>query len=174
MTGGAEAFEDGTVDYLGMPAVEYGLDFLESIGMSTIHERVQCLTGWLLEQLLSLRHQNGKRLVRLYGPVTARGRGGTVAFNLYDANGGVVDHQTVDALASQRNISLRTGCFCNPGAGEVALGLTEDQLTRCFRDADDRMDREDLMRCINPESGGAVRVSFGLASNFADAWIART
>ena len=75
MTGGAEAFEDGTVDYLGMPAVEYGLDFLESIGMSTIHERVQCLTGWLLEQLLSLRHQNGKRLVRLYGPVTARGRG---------------------------------------------------------------------------------------------------
>jgi len=169
MTGGAEAFEDGTVDYLAMPAVEYGLDFLESVGMSAIHERVQCLTGWLLEQLLSLRHQNGKRLVRLYGPVTAEGRGGTVAFNLYDADGHVIEHQTVDALASQRSISLRTGCFCNPGAGEVALGLTEDQLTRCFRDADDRMEREDLMRCINPESGGAVRVSFGLASNFADA-----
>ena len=52
MSGGSEAFEDGTVDYLGIPAVEYGLDFLESIGMSTIHERVYCLTGWLLEQLL--------------------------------------------------------------------------------------------------------------------------
>ena len=31
------------------------------------------------------------------------------------------------------------------------------------------MDRDDLMRCIDAESGGAVRISFGLVSNFSDA-----
>ena len=170
MSCGAEAFEDGTVDYLGIPAVEFGLDLLESVGMATIHQRISCLTGWLLDPLCALRHPNGRRLVRFYGPETSVGRGGTLSFNLYDADGRVFDHRMVDGRAFQRNISLRTGCFCNPGAGEVALGLTEDQLTRCFRDAGDRMDREDLMRCISAESGGAVRISLGFASNFADAY----
>lgn len=167
---GAEAFEDGTLDYLNIPAVELGLELIESVGMKTIHTRVTCLTSWLIEQLVTLRHPNGRPVVRVYGPVTTEGRGGTLAFNFYDANGAVIDHQTVENEASQRNIALRTGCFCNPGAGEVALGLTEADLTRCFRDADDRMDRDDFIRCIDAESGGAVRVSFGLASNFTDAY----
>ena len=166
---GAEAFEDGTQDYLNIPAVELGLTLLESVDISAVHTRVRCLTGWLIDQLLSMRHHNGRPVVRIYGPVTTDRRGGTLAFNFYDADGTVVDHQQVEAAASEQNIALRTGCFCNPGAGEVALGLTEAQLTRCFRDAEDRMDRDDLIRCIDAESGGAVRVSFGLASTFADA-----
>jgi hypothetical protein len=35
-----------------------------------IHERVRCLTGWLLHELLALRQTNGAPLVRLYGPRT--------------------------------------------------------------------------------------------------------
>ena len=169
MSVGPHAFEDGTVDYLNIPAVEFGLDLLESVTMSVIHERVRCLTAWLLDQLQSLRHPNGRRVVRLYGLLTPEGRGGTVAFNLCDAHGAVIDHRSVDVRASRQHIALRTGCFCNPGAGEVALGLSEDELKRCFRSADGRMDRDDLIRCIDAESGGAVRISFGLASNFADA-----
>ena len=169
MSAGAHAFEDGTVDYLSIPAVEFGLDLLESVSLSVVHERVRCLTGWLLDQLQSLRHSNGRHAVRLYGPITTEGRGGTLAFNFSDADGTLLDHQIVDVRASQRHIALRTGCFCNPGAGEVALGLSEDELNRCFRNADDRMDREDLMRCIDAESGGAVRISLGLVSNFSDA-----
>jgi len=170
MSAGAHAFEDGTVDYLSIPAVEFGLDLLESVSMSVIHERVRCLTGWLLDSLGSFRHANGRRAIRLYGPITSAGRGGTLAFNFSHADGTLLDHQAVDIRASRRHISLRTGCFCNPGAGEVALGLSEDDLNRCFRNADDRMDRDDLMRCINAESGGAVRISLGLVSNFSDAY----
>jgi len=170
MSVGPHAFEDGTVDYLSIPAVKFGLDLLDSVTMSVIHERVRCLTAWLLDQLQSLRHANGRRVVRLYGPITAEGRGGTVAFNLSHADGTLLDHRSVEVRASQHHIALRTGCFCNPGAGEVALGLSEDELKRCFRNADDRMDRNDLMRCINAESGGAVRISFGLVSNFSDAY----
>src|SRR5215471_8080278 len=64
MLEGGEAFEDGTVNYLALPAVEMGLKHLQGIGMETIHERVCCLTRWLLETLLSLRHSNGQALVQ--------------------------------------------------------------------------------------------------------------
>ncbi len=33
------------------------------------------------------------------------------------------------------------------------------------------MDRGDLMRCIDADSGGAVRISLGLASTFTDAYL---
>ena len=51
MSVGPHAFEDGTVDYLSIPAVEFGLDLLDSVTMSVIHDRVRCLTAWLLDQL---------------------------------------------------------------------------------------------------------------------------
>jgi len=37
---GAAHFEDGTVNYLSLPAVEIGLRFLDRIGIETIHARV--------------------------------------------------------------------------------------------------------------------------------------
>ena len=37
-------FEDGTLNYLGIPAVEIGLAPLERIGIETIATRVRCLT----------------------------------------------------------------------------------------------------------------------------------
>ena len=169
MSVGPEAFEDGTPDYLSIPAVTHGLDLLESVGIGVIHERVRCLTSWLLDQLVALRHPGGQPFVKLYGPLTGYRRGGTVAMNFCDADGTVIDHQMVDDRATREGIALRTGCFCNPGAGEVALGLSETELTRCFRDAGDRMSRADFIRCIDADSGGAVRVSFGLVSNFDDA-----
>ena len=165
---GAAAFEDGTLDYLNIPAIELGLDLLDSVGIETVHERVACLTSWLMKELLRLRHSSGGGLVRIYGPTSMESRGGTLAFNFYTESGAVIDHNTVEEMAAGQGISLRTGCFCNPGAGEVALGIGEEELTRCFAAAPDRMDRDDLMRCINADSSGAVRVSLGWVSNFAD------
>ena len=68
LTPGPAGFEDGTVNYLSLPAVEIGLKYIESIGIDLIHTRVMCLTGWLIDRLLALRHSNGKPLIRLYGP----------------------------------------------------------------------------------------------------------
>jgi molybdenum cofactor sulfurtransferase len=50
---GAQGFEDGTLNYACLPAVERGLDFLDSIGIGVIHTRVMSLTGWLLEHARS-------------------------------------------------------------------------------------------------------------------------
>ena len=76
MADGASAFEDGTLDYLNIPAVEIGLKHIESIGYDVISERVHSLTGWLLDNLYSMKHKNGVPLVRVYGPTTIDSRGG--------------------------------------------------------------------------------------------------
>jgi selenocysteine lyase/cysteine desulfurase len=129
---GSAGFEDGTINYLNIPAVAISLKHIATIGIETIHERVRCLTGWLLDQLLALRHHNGAPLVRLYGPPNLEMRGSTLTFNLYDPEGRYFDYRRVEALANQSNISLRTGCFCNPGAGETAHQLTQDEMAPYF------------------------------------------
>jgi selenocysteine lyase/cysteine desulfurase len=171
LASGAAAFEDGTLDFASRPAVELGLDLLDAVGVEVVHERVRLLTGWLLGELLALRHGNGRDLVRLYGPADVDRRGGTLAFNLHDAAGAVIDHREVERRATQRGISLRTGCFCNPGAGETALELSRAELETCFASAPEaRLTWDDLRLCVDPKAAGAVRVSLGLVSSFADAW----
>jgi selenocysteine lyase/cysteine desulfurase len=171
---GSAGFEDGTPDFTNIPAVELGLDLLDVVGMETIHERVRLLTGWLLDEMLSLHHGCRTPLIRLYGPPDLRQRGGTLAFNLQRADGAVIDHRSVEQAAARRSISIRTGCFCNPGAGELALGLSRDEIERCFAGAPTgRMSYDDLRRCIDPRASGAVRASLGLVSNFADVWTFR-
>lgn len=172
LSAGEAGFEDGTLNYLGIPAVEIGLRYLESIGIETIAERVRCLTGWLLEQLLALRHDNGRPMVRIYGPATTEERGGTISLNLYDPHGHLLDYRRVEELAGAQAISLRTGCFCNPGAGEMAEGLTEQDMLAGY-DLGDRASLPAFVKLMQErgsnKSAGAIRVSLGIASNFADA-----
>ena len=166
------AFEDGTLNYLAIPAVGIGLRHLQSIGIETIGERVRCLSGWLLEELLALRHSNHRALVRLYGPATTAARGGTIALNLYDPNGHLLDYRRVEELAGEAGISLRTGCFCNPGTGETAEGLTEDDMRAglAVGPGINLLAFARLMRERGHKNAGAIRVSVGLATNFADVW----
>jgi selenocysteine lyase/cysteine desulfurase len=167
---GPEAFEDGTPDYLSMPAIEIGLNHIAQVGYTAIHARVAALTGWLLEQLNGLQHDNGLPAVRIYGPLTTEDRGGTLALNFFDENGRIVDHRMVEDQANRMKISLRTGCFCNPGGGEIALGISEKELSACFSRAPAHLTLDDFRQCIDDGSTGAVRVSLGVASNFADAF----
>jgi selenocysteine lyase/cysteine desulfurase len=170
------AFEDGTVNFLSIPDVTVGIDWISGIGIDLIHQRVSMLTGLLLDSLGTLKHGNGAPMVRLYGPATASARGGTVAFNFLDPAGRIVDERAVGRDASAAGISLRTGCFCNPGAGEWAFGLSRRDVRgpwwrallvggfsrQAVTTVDDYLDR------IGLPSGGAVRVSVGIASNLAD------
>jgi selenocysteine lyase/cysteine desulfurase len=166
------AFEDGTLNYLSIPAVEIGLLHLQSIGIDTIAERVRCLTGWLLEELLALRHSNGRAMVRIYGPANTQSRGGTVTLNLYDPQGHLLDYRRVEELAGAEGISLRTGCFCNPGAGETSEGLTEEDMRAGFSLGAEinLLSFVRMMQERGHKSAGAIRASIGIASNFRDVW----
>jgi molybdenum cofactor sulfurtransferase len=163
---GAAHFEDGTVNYLNLPAVEVGLRFLDRIGIDTIHARVGVLGVGLLDTLDSLRHSDGAPAATIYGPRSWTRRGATIAFNFLHPDGRVVDERFVDRIARRHNISLRTGCFCNPGAGEVAFTISRETLVG--GEFGNGMTLDDYVRQIGLPSGGAIRASLGLASNFAD------
>jgi molybdenum cofactor sulfurtransferase len=168
--GDAAAYEDGTVNYLSIPAVELGLRHISRIGIDVIHERVRCLTGWLLDNLRELKHTNGRPLVCVHGPLRMETRGATVAFNLLSVDGDRFDIHRVEELANEARISLRTGCFCNPGVAEVVHGLTAAQLAEPFdvgRGMRGSASRSQI-RTLPSKAIGAVRVSLGLATNFAD------
>jgi len=166
------AFEDGTINYLNIPAIKTGLQHLDKVGIETISERVHCLTGWLIENLLALKHSNGKPMVRIYGPANTKNRGGTVTLNFYGPDGHLLDYRRVEELANEKGISLRTGCFCNPGAGEIAEGLTAEDMMAGLKDGRD-MSLPRFVQVIQHrgnKSAGAIRISTGLATNFDDVY----
>jgi molybdenum cofactor sulfurtransferase len=171
LSGGEAGFEDGTLNYLAIPAVEIGLRHLQRVGIETIQTRVHCLTDWLITQLLALRHANDRPMVRLYGPANMMQRGGTVTLNFYDPDGQLVDYRRIEELAAKVDISLRTGCFCNPGAGETAEDLSEDELRAGIAEVGEHINLQRFLGFLQHRGGksaGAIRVSTGLASNFAD------
>ena len=171
---GHTGFEDGTLNFLSMPAVTAGIELMERIDVRTVHDRVQALTAWLLDQLRALRHTNGTPLVRVLGPWEPVDRGGTAAFVVNDPHGREVLDRHVERMATAAGISLRTGCFCNPGAGETARDVTAADI-RPFLDApaSDRVPvslcEVDLAFREQRDIGvSALRVSLGMSSNLAD------
>jgi len=167
---GEAGFEDGTLNYASIPAVSIGLSHLAAAGIDAIHTRVRCLTGWLLQGPVARRHSNGRPIVRIYGPITTDMRGGTVTTNFYDPDGHLLDYRRVEKLAGEQGISLRTGCFCNPGTGEAAEGITDEDVAAAIQTVTDL----NLLRFLQMitmrggRSAGAIRVSLGIGSNFAD------
>lgn len=170
---GAAGFEDGTVDYLGLPGVTLGLRHLQRIGIDAIHDRVMALAGWLLGEMRALRHENGAPMARIFGPEDTRGRGATIAFYLLDPGGAVYDVYRLERLAGERRISVRTGCFCNPGDGEVAHDITPDEMEQCFSAPELAVTLQHCQHLIEDTTGkvpNTIRASLGVASDFADVY----
>lgn len=170
---GHVGFEDGTVDYLGLPAVTIGIGHIERVGIESIHDRVSALAAWLLEWMGRARHSNGAPLVRVFGPLEMEARGATVAFYLLDPVGRVYDVYAIETLAGRAGISVRTGCFCNPGDGEVAHGITSAEMEECFDEQERPVTLEQCQRLIADTTGktpNTIRVSLGIASTFSDVW----
>ena len=110
-------------------------------------------------------------MARVYGPPTGIARGGTVALNFLDPDGQVIDERAVSRDSSAAGISLRTGCFCNPGAGEAAFGLTRRDLraaSRALSRGRGAPAMDHYLSLVGLPTGGAVRVSLGVASTLDD------
>jgi selenocysteine lyase/cysteine desulfurase len=163
------AFEDGTPNYLGIAAAAAGLDFVGRIGLEQINAHVMGHTAMLMDRLRALRHSNGAPQVRMYGPDCLDERGGTVAFNLVDPAGELVDFRVVEQRANEANISIRTGFFCNPGAAEFAFDYHDEEAFRCIQTLPpETFDLQLFSDCMGDQAVGAVRASLGIASNPAD------
>jgi selenocysteine lyase/cysteine desulfurase len=162
-----EGFEDGTPNFLGIAALHAGFDLLAEVGMPRLTAHVAQLTRDFLDDLRDLRHGNGAPLVRIYGPRDMTARGGAVAFNVCDRSGVVIPYSIVETQARQDNVSLRGGCFCNPGASEAAFGLDTTRISACLETLGDGFTPERFAECSDA-AVGAVRASIGLANNADD------
>jgi selenocysteine lyase/cysteine desulfurase len=167
---GAEAFEDGTPNFASIAAVPAGLELLGEIGLANVKRRVGQLTVHLLAELASLRHPDGHAMTRVYGPTNNHARGGTVAFNVLDRFGRAVPYQQVERVALERGVSIRGGCFCNPGAAERAFGFPAAEAAACMERARrEGFSVEKFGECLGGSVAvGAVRASVGIATNEAD------
>ncbi|MEO8277513.1 MAG: aminotransferase class V-fold PLP-dependent enzyme [Thermoanaerobaculia bacterium] len=167
---GAEGFEDGTPNFLALAALDAGFALLEEAGLEHIGSHLRALTAELLQALAGLRHSSGAALVEIHGPRDPDDlvdRGGTVAFNLLTAEGRRVPYPLVEERAREYGVALRGGCFCNPGAAEVALGLDPARTRSCLERIDRDFTPERFAGCLDG-AVGAVRVSFGMANNRED------
>ena len=161
---GAEAFEDGTPDFLAISALPAGLRLLEHIGLETIRRRVERLTARLIAGLAGLRHPGGAPRVRIYGPASLEERGGSVAFNVLAQDGTVLPFWQVEADAARVGVSVRGGCFCNPGAAEHALGIPAERSAACLRESGEDFTPAAFADCLGGGPVGAVRASVGIAT----------
>jgi selenocysteine lyase/cysteine desulfurase len=151
-----EGFEDGTPNFLGIAALGAGFDLLDDVEMPRLNAHVRSLTKMFLEGLGEMNH------VRIHGPAGIARRGGTVAFNVRG-----VPYWDVEARAQQCGVSLRGGCFCNPGASEAAFGLDGENVERCLGSLGVDFTAARFAECAGTAIG-AVRASLGLANNERD------
>jgi hypothetical protein len=64
-------------------------------------------------------------------------RGATFALNFLHPGGRVVDERLVDRRPAANHISVRTGCFCKPGAGAAAFALSKEAMMNVELSEDD-------------------------------------
>eukprot|EP01029_Cantina_marsupialis_P026837 TRINITY_DN730_c0_g1_i1.p1 TRINITY_DN730_c0_g1~~TRINITY_DN730_c0_g1_i1.p1 ORF type:complete len:766 (-),score=207.58 TRINITY_DN730_c0_g1_i1:448-2745(-) len=171
---GVERFEDGTLPFTSIIQLGPGFDQIEKVGgMVEIQKHTHGLMRSCLDKLSALKHSNGSSVCRLYSSVdtsapieeTMEQHGSIIAFSLLAADGTIVGHSQVERLAGMRNIQMRTGCFCNPGACAEAAGLSDDELVRNAAEGHVCWDSMDV---LHGKATGACRISFGYSSTNKD------
>jgi molybdenum cofactor sulfurtransferase len=106
------AYEDGTINFLALPAVVKGLEFVKPL-IPIISERCGILVRYLWEELLDIRYddQYATPLIEIRGPPPGPDRGSTLALlfrkpsNTQDVQ--LAPYKFIVWAAAKRNISVR-------------------------------------------------------------------
>ncbi|KZS88200.1 PLP-dependent transferase [Sistotremastrum niveocremeum HHB9708] len=165
-----ERFEDGTINYLALPAITEGLQTLKPL-LPMLPLRLSSLTLWLVKALEDIKHPSGVPCVQILSRtpssrLTKIGEqsdvGSVISLLFHDPQGNILPLSFISYCAFKHRISLRTGCMCNPGGAATLLGINSymDALTEgaTLRELESHAGRE----------LGVVRISLGLGSNFND------
>ncbi|GAB0094420.1 Molybdenum cofactor sulfurase [Sergentomyia squamirostris] len=164
-----ERFEDGTISYLSIISLLQGFNTLDRLvpgneemrSIERISRHTFNLAKYLRNTLLSLKHPSGGRVIVIYEDSdygSSRDQGGIVCFNILNNDGRFVGFAEFACLASIHNITIRTGCFCNPGACQRHLWLTDDDVREHYQAGHVCGDAYDL---INGIPTGCIRASMG-------------
>nr|XP_010945508.1 molybdenum cofactor sulfurase isoform X2 [Camelus bactrianus] len=167
----AERFEDGTISFLDIIALKHGFDALEHLtgGMENVRQHTFTLARYTYAALSALRYPNGAPVVRIYSDSefsSPEVQGPVISFNVLDDHGRIIGYSQVDKMASLYNIHVRTGCFCNTGACQRHLGISDEMVKKHLQAGHVCGDDVDL---IDGQPTGSVRISFGYMSTLEDA-----
>ncbi|XP_055993933.1 molybdenum cofactor sulfurase [Sorex fumeus] len=167
----AERFEDGTISFLDIIALKHGFDALERLtgGMECIRQHTFSLAQYTYTALSALRYPSGGPVVRIYsdsGFESPEVQGPIINFNVLDELGNVLGYAQVDKMASLYNIQVRTGCFCNTGACQRHLRISNEMVKKHHQAGHVCGDDMDL---VDGQPTGSVRISFGYMSTLEDA-----
>ncbi|KRY39546.1 Molybdenum cofactor sulfurase [Trichinella spiralis] len=161
-----ERFEDGSLPYHLVIALQYGFDELERFGgVEKIGLRIFNLAKLAYDRLLELKHGNGNPVAEIYcnnGFRSPAEQGGIINFNLLDRDGQYVACSEVERMATLFDVQLRSGYFCNIGACQLHLNLTDEDIRKNFQNAVEKDNDE------TKKPRGSVRISFGWNSNESD------
>ncbi|XP_003376090.1 molybdenum cofactor sulfurase [Trichinella spiralis] len=140
--------------------VYYGGGGVEKIGL-----RIFNLAKLAYDRLLELKHGNGNPVAEIYcnnGFRSPAEQGGIINFNLLDRDGQYVACSEVERMATLFDVQLRSGYFCNIGACQLHLNLTDEDIRKNFQNAVEKDNDE------TKKPRGSVRISFGWNSNESD------
>lgn len=163
---GPSRFEDGTINFLALLGLEEAMNVHKQLygSFDAVSAHVTALHRYLIASLQALEHRNGRPLIVLYGH--DEGCSGPIAsFNMLHADGSWIGHADVARLAGIRGIHLRTGGMCNPGALQMHLGLSGEDIQRNALAGHVCWDDQDI---LNGKPTGAIRVSLGAYSSIDD------
>jgi len=158
---------------LQLSAITDGLHFLSAY-LPFLPVRLSSLLPYLVSSLSQLRHDTtGSPVVKVLSKIPSKrirsvgeqsDAGFLISLLFLGPTGDMIPNSFIEYAASARNISLRTGCMCNPGASAALLGI-EEQMQQTFPG----VTLKDISEMLGRELG-VVRISLGLASNFKDVW----
>ncbi|MEE1096104.1 MAG: cysteine desulfurase [Paludibacteraceae bacterium] len=120
-------FEAGTPNYVGSYALSKAIDYIQSIGMSSIMKHEMQLTTYCEEQLKQIEG------VHIYAANQLKA--GAVSFNVY-ISGKLIHPFDIGTLLDQQGVAIRTGHHCAeplieelgvPGTARVSFGLYNDK-----------------------------------------------
>jgi len=135
-------WEDGTVPFLEIIALEQGFDFIENTfgGWKVLRDHTLSLTEYVYNEMKKLKYDSGVNCIKFYSksssskssnfPDLIYEQGPIVNFNIMKPDGIIISPSEIQRLAGINNIHLRAGCFCNPGACQKALKLSAQDIIK--------------------------------------------
>ncbi|KAG5683520.1 hypothetical protein PVAND_012794 [Polypedilum vanderplanki] len=168
----SEKFEDGTPNFQGILSLHTSFKYFENLLGDEFIERISRhvfnLGKYFYHYMKSFKHYNQQPVTIFYHNSDfddIQTQGGVVTFNLKRPDGSFVGFAEFASIAALHNIIIRTGCFCNPGACQTHLKLTNKDLKKHFDAGHVCGDLNDLVDGIPT---GCIRVSFGYMNTKED------
>ncbi len=151
--------QDGTINFLDIPMIKEGLEFIDKIGMDKVQFRMEKLTNWMSAKINTIKHNNGSAVAEIYGTRNIAMRGNCILLNLYDNSHQMFPLEYLEQKCIKRGISVRLGSFFeNIGSDEDISH--EDYLSKYFSCSKENDHRSLLLGYDKISS--ALRLSIGI------------